>query len=99
MQVDGNDQEVNPQDPLAGKELELTFPCAWSYTVIGEEDADVRAAIAAAVGDLEHTLEFSHESKGGKYRSYQLEVVVETDEVRLRIYRELHDSEKVRYLF
>jgi len=101
MQADGNGKQEKPTDPFGEpeQELELSYPCSWSYTVIGEEDVEVRAVIASAVGDLDHTVSFSHESKGGKYRSYKLEVVVPTNRERLRIFRELHESERVRYLF
>ena len=92
-------EREEPIDPFAGEELELSFPCSWSYTVIGEDEGEVHAAIASAVQGLEHSITFSHESKGGKYRSYQLEVLVPTNAERLRVYRELHASTHVRYLF
>ncbi len=78
-------------------ELELTFPCPWTYTVIGESEPRVRAAIASVVGDVEHTLEFSHASRTGKYQSLRLELTVDSDEQRLRIFRELHEHPDVSY--
>ncbi len=90
---------LDPNDPLKGRKLQLDFPCAWTYTVIGERERDLYEAMRVVVGEHEHTIQFSHESRGGRYRSYQLEVTVPSDEERLRIFRELHAHVHVRYIF
>jgi len=57
--------------------------------VIGGERQSVAAAITAVVGASEHLLTYSHASSGGKYHSFSLELVVESEAHRDRLYREL----------
>ncbi len=90
---------LDPADPFGGETLELEYPCPWSYTVIVDQDQAIETVIAPIVGALEHTCKASNESRSGKYRSYQLEVTVPSDEERLRIFRELRAAEPVRYVF
>lgn len=84
--------------PIEGEKLDLEFPCPWTYTIFGADEELLRAAAAEIVGEAQHTLEFSHESKSGKYRSLHLEVTVTDDEHRLRIFRELHEHADVAYV-
>lgn len=84
--------------PNPEPQLELSYPCTWGYTVISEGESQLRAAVAGVVGDLEHTFEPSNRSSRGRYLSFRLEVVVRTDEERLRIFRELHEHAAVRYV-
>ena len=93
-----SDSDPLAGSPLEGHELELEFPCAWTYTVIGTDEARVRAVVASTVQDAEYVLNFSHESKNGKYRSLQLEVQVRDDEERLRIFRVLHEHSDIAYV-
>jgi putative lipoic acid-binding regulatory protein len=96
-------KDAEPDDPLAGtplegKKLELDYPCAWTYTVIGEDEAVLREVVVGVVGSLEHTLSFSHASKSGKYRSFELVVTVPSDVERLTIFRLLHEHPDIRYV-
>jgi putative lipoic acid-binding regulatory protein len=93
---------VDPSDSPAGTnggppELNLEYPCPWTYTVIGTDEDRVRTAVAGVMGEMAHELRFSHSSKTGKYRSYNLELEVRSEQERLRIYRELHDHSDITY--
>lgn len=99
MQDETQPNPLDPTDPLRGQKLELEFPCPWTYTVIGEDEPALQSAVASIVGAHEHTLTYSHTSKAGRYRSYQLVVTIPSDEERLRIFRELHGHDDVRYVF
>ena len=90
---------VDPNDPLAGKELELEYPCSWVYTVIAEQEDSLRAAVESIVAPLSHELRFSNRSKAGRYSSFQLEVTVHTNNERLRIFRDLQAHASIRYVF
>ena len=43
---------MNAATPLDGHELDLTFPCSWTYKVFGRDEAALRAAIAPIVPTL-----------------------------------------------
>ncbi len=84
--------------PFDDSELELTFPCTWCYKVFGPDERRMRAAIAAAVGELEHTVELSNRSRTGKYVSIEVAVTVPTNERRLGVFTALHEHEDVLYV-
>jgi putative lipoic acid-binding regulatory protein len=83
---------------LRGEELELEFPCMWAYTLFATDEDLLRTAVESVVGDIQHTLEASHESKGGKYLSMHLAVTVRDDAHRLAIFKELHEHADVAYV-
>lgn len=68
---------------------EINYPCPWLFKVIGVDRPAVAAAVAEVVGGAEHLLTYSHSSSGGKYHSFNLELVVESEAHRDRLYREL----------
>ena len=69
--------------------LELNYPCRWTYKVIGSIKEDLRQAVKDVVGDLDHTLTFSNNSKTGRYLSLKLELTVRDEAQRVGIYRAL----------
>jgi len=84
--------------PFGGRELEIDYPCSWSYTVIGRDEQRMRAAIAGIVGVADHTVTNSRQSATGKYRSLALEVFVWSDEQRLSIFSALYDHPDIRFV-
>jgi len=79
-------------------DLPLEFPCHWTYTLFGADEAKLRGAVASTVGKLDHTLELSHESKAGRYRSMQLRVLVPDDGRRLSLFQALSEHPDVLYV-
>jgi putative lipoic acid-binding regulatory protein len=77
---------------------EIAYPCRWTYRVIGADDARLRAAIALAVGEAEHTLAVARQSTGGRYRSLELEVLVIDERHRLTVFAALGNHPDVRFV-
>ena len=57
---------------LGEQELQIRYPCSWSYRVVGRDERAVRRAIADVVQERDHSVERSNESKTGKYVSLKL---------------------------
>lgn len=74
----------------------IDYPCPWLFKVIGGDREAVAAAIAEVVGEAEHLLACANSSSGGKYHSFDLELVVESEAHRDRLYRELSACAVVR---
>lgn len=74
----------------------IEYPCPWHFKVIGLGRAEVAAAIAEVVGEAEHLVACANASSGGKYHSFNLELVVESESHRDRLYRELSACAVVR---
>ncbi len=63
-------------------ELDLQYPCAWTYKVVGRDEAALRSAVAAVIGEREHDLTWSRASSGGRYVSLRLVLQVTDDSER-----------------
>jgi putative lipoic acid-binding regulatory protein len=84
-------------DKLEGKKLELEYPCNWCYKVISTEKEALQNAVKDVVDEREHTLTDSNKSKGGKYVSMNLDMLVHNEDDRQFIYDSLkkHDDIKM----
>jgi putative lipoic acid-binding regulatory protein len=87
---------ARPLDPSA--HLELDYPCAWTYTLIGSDEAVLFEVARRAAGACAHRLERSRRSKSGRYVSITLELVVRDEAQRLSIFDALRGSTAVRYV-
>lgn len=78
--------------------LEITYPIRWTYSIIGFDEKNIRAAAKFAVGEKEHTITNSNRSSGGKYISMKLELVVDDEAERLAIFELLKHDKAVKML-
>lgn len=69
--------------------LQIEYPCKWLYKVIGTDPDQVRQAVLEAVDAEGVTIDHSHTSSGGRYVSFNVEVLVHSDEQRIEIYEAL----------
>ncbi len=74
---------------------DIEYPCRWEYTIIGRSHVLIRGAAEAAAGCVEFELLESHVSRGGKYCSMALHVVVEDEAQRDRIFVALREHPDV----
>jgi putative lipoic acid-binding regulatory protein len=81
--------------PIGGSPI-IEYPTDWSYTLLGWDEAEIRAAVGEIIPTTEHTLCFSHRSKRGTYCSLELVIEVVTEEERLDLYTRLGEHEAIR---
>jgi len=67
----------------------IDYPCPWLFKVIGSDREALAAAITEVLGERQHLLTYSKSSGNGKYHSFNLEVVVESETHRDELYRTL----------
>ena len=72
----------------------IEYPCEWEFRIIGTDPALIRNAVAAVVGEQEHSL--CDSNKKGRYLSMILELQVPSEAERNRIYRELCEYDHIR---
>jgi len=77
------------------EKLELTFPCSWTYKLIGYEKEAIQKAIHSVIVEREHSLNHSNSSKTGKYISMNLELVIQNDDERTFIYEALKAHQNI----
>jgi putative lipoic acid-binding regulatory protein len=85
--------------PLEGRKPEIFYPCPWNYRIIGSDELQMRAAVREIVGQVAYTLELSNQSRGGKYRSLDLELVVVDEAQRLGLFDALRKRAEIRFVF
>ena len=77
---------------------EIKYPCKWSYRIIGDDEKLLRDAAASALGNKKYKLSLSNSSSGGKYYSLNLELTVENEAERLRIFNHLKKDIAVKFV-
>ena len=72
---------------LSDKKLELNYPCSWEYKLVVLEDCNIKKCVKEVVFEREHNLKPSKTSSQGKFKSYNLEILVHNDDDRTEIFR------------
>jgi len=88
--------EKIPEQPSGSCKAKIDYPCVWQYKVIGMKREAMRAAISEHLGDAPYSLADSRASSGGKYISLTLELSVNSDYHRLRLYQVLGDHPDIK---
>ncbi|MEN8304606.1 MAG: DUF493 domain-containing protein [Campylobacterota bacterium] len=83
---------INARD----EKLELTYPCSWAYKLIAGEKEALEKAIHDVIVEREHKLTHSKNSKGGKYVSMNLELLVHNEDDRNFIYEALKAHQNIK---
>ncbi|HLD24250.1 MAG TPA: DUF493 domain-containing protein [Sulfuricurvum sp.] len=71
------------------QKLELTYPCRWCYKVVASERAGIEIAALEIFCEREYSLIPSNTSRGGKYISMNLELLVHNEDERTYFYETL----------
>ena len=79
---------------LNNKKAKIDYPTHWEYKVIFEASDEAEAKVKDIVKDREFKLVFSKFSKDKKYASYDLAVLVLSEEERLEIFSALKHEAK-----
>jgi len=78
------------------QKLELTYPTAWTYKLIGYEKEAIQKAIHDVIIEREHDLTHSKASKAGKYVSMNLDLVIQNEDERNFIFEALKAHQNIK---
>jgi len=76
--------------------VEITYPCTWSYKIIGVDKDALFKAADAALGGVPFEISESNKSANGKYLSFNIRLKVSSDEQRRQIADELSGSSAIK---
>jgi hypothetical protein len=76
----------------------IQYPCAWTYTVIGQKEPRLLEAIHLVMGDRKFDVDYSRESHGGHYCSLTVEVTVADEAERLALFEALRTVDGVNWV-
>ncbi|TLD87813.1 DUF493 domain-containing protein [Helicobacter sp. MIT 05-5294] len=79
------------------EEQKIQYPCTWHYRIIGTNKEELRLAALELI-DKEILCTPAKESSKGKYHSVNIEVIVENQEERDRIFANLHHDSRIKFV-
>ena len=85
-------------DDLSGQRPEIEYPCTWRYRIIGTSSQGVHEAARHATQDDEIQLTSGNQSRAGRYESFELELTVQSEAHRNRVFRALQAHEAVKFV-
>ena len=69
--------------------LQMEYPCAWVYKIIGVDQNEMKCAVAEIIQDRHYEISLSHHSKTDKYTCLNVELTVESECHRTTLYESL----------
>ena len=82
--------------PKTKPKLELSYPCDWTYKIIGADEEAMRAAIEEVIPKGNYSIAHSNTSRTGKYRCLNVDMKVYTEESRKAIFQALTKHPAIR---
>ncbi|NOX25766.1 MAG: DUF493 domain-containing protein [Deltaproteobacteria bacterium] len=77
------------------KEMRISYPCSWSYKIIGQDKDMVKEAITAITAG-KYTLNYSNASRTGKYHSWSLTLEVNSEAERNTLFKALKNHPQIK---
>ena len=71
------------------RKLNLKYPCAWIYKIIGVDTGEMKSAVSEIIQDRACSITPSRSSETDKYHSLNVEITVESESHRKIIYEAL----------
>ncbi|NPA81840.1 MAG: DUF493 domain-containing protein [Epsilonproteobacteria bacterium] len=75
---------------------DIKYPCNWNYKIITEDEEAMKKEVEELTKDRVSKLSKSKDSSKGKYKSFNLEVLVHNDDDRMTIFEELKKMKPVK---
>jgi putative lipoic acid-binding regulatory protein len=85
-------------DDIGQKELDIEYPCRWRYKLIAISTADINNIVKEALKEREYTLNLSHKSQGGNYKSYNLELLVFDESDRTALFEKFKTYDDIKFV-
>lgn len=80
----------------SGRKLEIHYPCQWQYRLIGENRESMMDAIRSSVDITACTITEGNVSSGGRYLTLNLELPVNDEAERMRLYQLFSNHPAIR---
>jgi len=81
---------------LNNHKLELTYPCTWCYKIVILDEHNANAIAKNILQTREHKVTKSKVSSKGKFKSYNIDLTVTSDEDRTSLHMQFHKHENIK---
>jgi len=78
------------------RKLQLKYPCAWIYKIIGVDQNDMKSAVSEIIQDRACKITLSRSSETDKYQCLNVEITVESESHRKVIYEALRAHRAIK---
>ena len=78
------------------RKLQLKYPCAWIYKIIGVDQNDMKSAVLEIIQDRAYSITPSRSSETDKYHCLNVEITVESESHRKVIYEALRAHRAIK---
>ena len=85
-------------DDRSEQRPDIAYPCTWRYRIIGTSEQGVRDAARHAAQDDNIRLQRGNQSRSGAYESFEMELTVQSEAHRNRVFRALQNHEAVKFV-
>ena len=75
---------------------EIVYPTNWEYKIIGSDIDEMLKAVAESIEGIEYKVSPSNVSRGGKYYSLNVMLIVPTEYVRDLIFQNLSGHQAIK---
>ncbi len=76
--------------------LKLDYPCTWKYKIVILESINTKNISESVFGERKHKISQSNTSKKGKFKSYNIELLVHSDEDREELHKLLNAHQDIK---
>ena len=76
--------------------LELEYPCEWCYKIIIKDEHNANAIARNVLNDRTHKVIKSNTSSKGKFKSYNIDLIVHSDEDREKLHKLFGEHKNVK---
>lgn len=80
------------------EKLQITYPCAWTYKIIGVDQRAMESAVGEIIQDRPCSIAVSRRSEKGKYLSLNVDVTVESESHRQTLYESLKSHRAIKLI-
>lgn len=78
------------------KKVKLEYPCVWVYKIIGPDADEMKRAVAEIIRDRTYKISHSRSSTAAKYHCLNVELLVESESHRTKLYEALKSHQSIK---
>lgn len=83
---------------LEDKKPEITYPCEWTFKIIGTDELLIRKAVEEIIKNRTCTVESSNKSKTGKYISLSVKFTLLSEKEKNDFYSEFSKHKEIKFI-
>jgi len=80
---------------LSKHKLKLEYPCKWCYKIVVKSNSNGKNIAKEIFKEKEHKIQSSKTSSNGKFKSYSIETIVDNENERTYLHKQLSEHKNI----